>query len=265
MNNDIKELVGMLIVLTLIIAGIQWFLVRFTHWSVALVVTGLIAFFITFLYVSLGHATPNGGSNGPDGSEYIAPMFAIFASLLCGLALVCHLTHSNVPKKAFLIPLGLILVFAIVRYVYSYIADATFYHTQFSSCKIELVDETGGTSVAEQISFQNPSNGFTTDIRRDFKEKPYPHIVRFADKIIFRNYSAKENQSFTQEFAFDYTLLKEKNGPTIGYLFWLHQKIVLPVKIVLKPDNVVELYIDSHLVKQYQLNSEDFRNKKQLN
>ncbi|PXY46995.1 hypothetical protein [Flavobacterium hydrophilum] len=261
MNNDAKELIGMLIVLTVIIAGVQWFLVRFTHWSVALGVTGLIAFFIGFLYVSLKHATPNGGSNGPDSSEYITPMFVIFASLLCGLALVCHLTQNRVPKKAYLIPLALILMFAILRYVYVYIADATFYHAQFSSCKIELVDETGGTSVVEQISFQNPSNGYTTDIRPDFKEEPYPHIVRFADKIIFRNYSAKAGQSFTKEFPFDYNLLKEKKGVRIGFVFWLHQKIVLPMKIVLKPYNVVELYIDNHFVKQYQLNSEDFRNK----
>ena len=253
MNDDIKELIGMLIVLTLIVGGIQWFLVRFTHWSVALGATGLIAFFIAFLYVSLKHATPNGGSSGPDDSEYITPMFAIFASLLCGLALVCHLTQSHVPKKAFLIPLVLILVFAIFRYVYGYIADATFYHTQFSSCKIELVDETGGNSVVEQISFENPSNGYTTDIRPDFKEGLYPHIVRFADKIIFRNYSEKTGQSFTQEFPFDYNLLKEKKGVRIGFVFWLHQKIVLPMKIVLLPDNKVDLYIDNHLIKEYQL------------
>lgn len=256
MNNDIKELLGMLIVLTFIIAGVQWFLVRFTHWSVALGVTGLIAFFIGFIYVSLKHATPNGGSNGPDISEYITPMFIIFASLLCGLALVCHLTQNLIPKKAFLIPLILIFVFAIVQYVYSYIADATFYHTQFSSCKIELVDETGGTSVVEQISFQNPSNGFTTEIRTDFKEEPYPHIVRFADKIIFRNYSGKSQQSFTKEFPFDYNLLKEKKGVRIGFVFWLHQRIVLPIKIVLMRDNVVELYINNRLIKQYKLNEQ---------
>lgn len=262
MNDDIKELIGMLVVLTLIITGVQWFLVRFTHWSVALGFTGLIAFFIGFLYVSLKHATPNGGSNGPDDSEYITPIFIIFASLLCGLALVCYLTQNRVPKKAFLIPLALIIVFAIGKYVYSYIADATFYHTQFSSCKIELVDETGGTSVVEHISFQNPSNGYTTGIRPDFKEEPYPHIVRFTDKIIFRNYSAKEGQSFTKEFPFDYKLLKEKKGVRIGFVFWLHQKIVLPMKIVLLPDNKVDLYIDNHLIKQYQLNSGDFRKKR---
>ena len=179
MNNDTTEFFGMLIILTIIIAGVQWFFVRFTHWSVALVVTGLIALFISSLYVSLKHATPNGGNNGPDVSEYITPTLVIFAALLCGFALVCHLTQIRLPKIAFFLPLGLIVVFAISRYVYNYIDDATFYHTNFSSCGIKLIDESGGNSVAEQISFKNSSNGFTIDLHRDFKEQPYSHIVRF--------------------------------------------------------------------------------------
>jgi hypothetical protein len=39
-----------------------------------------------------------------------------------------------------------------------------------------------------------------------------PLIVRLSKKIIFRNYSKKEGQSFTQEFPFDYNLLKEKRA-----------------------------------------------------
>ena len=257
MDNNTKELIGMLIVFTIVIAVVQWFLVRFTHWSVALTATGIIAFVVSFLYVSLKHATPNGGSNGPDDSEYIMPMLVIFASLLCGLALVCYLTQNHLPKMAFLLPLTLIIVFAAVKYVYNYIDSATFYHTQFSSCEIELLDETGGTSIIEQISFRNPSGGFTTDIHSNFKEKPYPHIVRFADEIIFRNYSTKTEQSFTKVFPFDYSLLKEKKGVRIGFLFWLHQKIALPMKIVLKPNDNIDLYIDNHFIKKYQLNDQD--------
>lgn len=254
MTNDSKGLLGILLIITSIIAGVQWFFVRFTHWSVALALTVLIAFFISSLYVSLKHARPNGGSRGPANSEYIIPMFVVFLFLLCALALVCHLTQTKIPKIAFFIPLSLIIVFAISRYVYKYIHISTYYLANFSTCNIQLVDETGGTSAAELISFKNSSTGFTTDIQPEFKEQPYHSVVRFADKIIFRNFSNKVGKLFIKEFPFDYNLLKEKKSSRIGLIFWLSEKIVLPIKIVIKPDNVVDLYIDNHLVKQYQLN-----------
>lgn len=255
MNEDIKELIGMLVVLTVVIAGIQWFFVRFVHWSAALIGTGVIALFISSLYVSLKHARPNGGSAGPDGSEYIMPAFITFACLLCGLALVCHLTQNRMPKLAFILPLGFMFLFAVGRYVYKDIAGASFYYKYFSSCKIELLDKSGGEPVIEEISFKNASNGFTTDIHPNLKEEIYPNMTRFADKIIFRNYPSGKNPSFYKEFPLNYSLFKEKKGPRIGYIFWLRQKIVLPMKIVLLPDNKVDLYLDNHLINQYDLNN----------
>lgn len=35
MNNDAKELIGMLIVLTIIIAGVQWFLVKLKEQAIS--------------------------------------------------------------------------------------------------------------------------------------------------------------------------------------------------------------------------------------
>lgn len=265
MDNDTKELIGMLIILTIIISGVQLLLVRFVHWSAALITTGTIALVVAWLYVSLKHATPNGGSNGPDGSEYIMPAFITFACLLCGLALVCHLTQNRLPKLAFILPLGFMLLFTIGRYVYKYIDGASFYYNHFSSCKIELVNKSGRESVIEQISFKNTSNGFTTNIHPNSKEEIYPNITRFVDKIIFRNYPSGKNPSFYKEFPLNYNLFKEKKGPRIGYIFWLRHKIVLPMKIVLLPENKVDLYLDNHLVVQYELNNQDVLNKEKVN
>lgn len=262
MGEDFKEIVGMLIILVLIISGVQWFFVRFTHWSVALVVTGLIAFVISFFYVTLSHATPNGGSNGPNGSEFITPTLVIFASLLCGFAVVCYLTHIRLPKMVFILPLILIVFFFIGRYVYQYVDSASFYFTNFSSCEIELIDKTGSIPNVDTILFQNSSNNYSTDIQTKSKEKPYPQVIRFADKIIFRNYSTNAKQSFKKEFPFDYSLFKEEKGPTVEYCFWIRSHKTLPMKIVLLPNDKVDLYIDNHLVKQYQLNDE---NKKKQN
>jgi predicted membrane metal-binding protein len=218
------------------------------------VVTAFIAVVISFFYVTLSHATPNGGSNGPNGSEFITPMLVVFASLLCGFAVVCYLTHIRLPKMVFILPLILIVVFFISRYVYQYVDSATFYYTNFSSCKIELIDQTGNTSNVDTILFQNSSSGYSTDIQTKTKEKPYPQIIRFADKIIFRNYSTNAKQLFKKEFPFDYSLFKEKKGPTVGCCFWLRSQKTLPMKIVLLSNDKVDLYIDNHLIKQYQLN-----------
>lgn len=261
MNNDSKFFVPLLIILTIIFGGVQWFLVRFTHWSVALVITCLTALFVSSLYVSLKHARPNGGSSCSPNSEYITPMFVVFLFLLCGLALVCHLTQNHLPKMAYILPLSLIIGFAISRYVYNYIDSATFIHTKFSFCDIELEDETVGASVIEEISFKSSSIGFTTNRLLNSKKQPGSDIVRFADKIIFRNYPINAENLFIKEFPFDYSLLKEKKDGMVGFLFWLSYKNALPIKIVFKHQNVVDLYIDNKLVKQYQLNIEDSQKK----
>ena len=114
MNQDIKELFGALLIIVFIIAGLQWLLLRFTHWSVALAATGFISLFISFIYVSLKHASPNGGSRGPAASEYITPSLVVFTALLCGLAVVYYLMNQNTqrptPKLFIILPLCLIFM-----------------------------------------------------------------------------------------------------------------------------------------------------------
>lgn len=90
MSQDILELGILLIICVFIIAGLQWFLLRFTHWSVALGATALLAIFISFFYVSLKHATPNRGNNATDFSEYVTPTLVIFISLLFGILAVVY-------------------------------------------------------------------------------------------------------------------------------------------------------------------------------
>lgn len=250
--QDVKELGFILLIIVLVIAGIQWFLLRFTHWSVALIATGFIALFISGIYVSLKFARPNGGSSGPDSSEFITPALIVFASLLLGLWLVSYLSKNPIPKIVFIVSVCLIIVFAIGRNVYEYVHGVSFYFKHFSDCEIELLDETGGTSNVSAISFQNSSSGFTSDIHPNWKEKPYPQIIRFADTINFRYYSNQTKKDHLQKFPFDYNLCKEKAGP-IEYVFWLRSHHTLPMKIILLPDNNVDLYLGDSLVKQYEL------------
>lgn len=159
MNEDIIELAGMLIILALIISVVQWLLVRYTHWSVALIVTGLVSLFVSFIYVSLENASPNGGSNGPAFSEFITPTLVIFASLLGGLALVCYLTENELPKKVIILPMCIIFVFFIVSYIFQYIDNVRLSSELFSNCQIELSDETVGKSIVNEICFENTSSG----------------------------------------------------------------------------------------------------------
>jgi hypothetical protein len=250
--QDIKELGFILLIIVAVIAGAQWFLLRFTHWSVAMIATGFIALFISGIYVSLKFARPNGGSSGPDSSEFITPALIVFASLLLGLWLVSYLSKNQIPKIVFIVSACLIIVFAIGRNVYEYVHGMSFYFKNFSDCEIELLDKTGGKSNVSEISFQNSSSGFTSDIHPDWKEKPYPQIIRFADTITFRYYSNQTQKDHLQKFSFDYNLCKEKAGP-IEYVFWLRSHYTLPMKVILLPDNKVDLYLGGSLVKQYQL------------
>lgn len=254
MSEDIIELVGMLIILTLMISGVQWFLVRYIHWSIALVATGLISLVASFLYVSLSHATPNGGSNSPDVSEFITPMLVIFGSLLCGLTLICYMTQNQLPRIAYMLPLSFIILFAIGRHVYQYVDAVTFYSKMFSSCKIKVLNETMNRAIVEEINFYSASSSIVNTIHSNSNEKYDSSMPRFATKIIFRCNSTKTNSLFEQDFPFDYNMCKEKEGGILGYCFWLQEKVILPIKIVLKPHNKVDLYIDNRLVKQYQLN-----------
>lgn len=115
MGNDIVGLAVMLMVLVFIISGVQWFFVRYTHWSIAMVATGFISLFVSGIYVSMSNASPNGAGNGLDILKFITPTLVIFGALLCGLALVCHLTQNQLPKKVFIISLSLIVAFFMIR------------------------------------------------------------------------------------------------------------------------------------------------------
>lgn len=259
MNKDIIELLGIFLFFSAIVVFVQWLLLRFTHWSVALAATAVIAFVIAFLYVMLSNASPNGGGSGPDTSEFITPMVVAFVSSFCELLLVAYLTKTHLPK-AVLLALGIfIAVFTIGRYAYQYVDNATEYQKLFSYCTIEIVNNSGNTVVSE-IGFKNIAAGIITTINPNEKEQPYPAIPRFSDEISFRGVSTK-NRMFEQYFQFDYSLLQEKDGKSLGLCFWLREKVVLPLKIVLQPNLKVDLYINNKLVQQCQLSGENASNK----
>ena len=252
--QDIKELGFIVLTAVLAIAGVQWLLLRFTHWSVAFIVTVLIGLFISGLYVSLKHARPNGGSSGPPSSEYIIPQIIVVTSLLLGMWLVSFLSKTQVPKLVFIAPLGFIVVFVAGRLIYQYIHNITQYNRLFSNCKIELVDSTGGKSNLTEIYFQNTSS-LVSSIRINSGESLYTRLVRDASRITFHVYTEKKGMT-RQGFPFDYSLCKEKDGKTAGLCFWVKEKDVLPMKIIVLPNDKVDLYIDGEMVKQYQLKDE---------
>lgn len=258
MNPDIIELTGMLIIMVFIIAVVQWLLLRFTHWSIALGATAFMAIVIAGLYVSLSNATPNGGSNGPDLSEYVTPIIIVFTSLLFGFFIVAYLSKTQLPKNVWLFLGGFIVLFSIGRYVYQYVDSAIVYQENFSSCEIQLINKSGNKQVRE-IAFNNSVNSLTCTINPNDNEQPYPVIPRDTDRLIFTCHSDKTG-IFRQDFPFDYNLCKEKEGKIIGLCFWLHEKVVLPVKIVLNPSNKVDLYINNKLVQHYQLSQENVSN-----
>ncbi len=264
MNPDVIELGTILIICLGIIAGIQWFLLRFTHWSIALGATAFISLFIAFVYVSLGNASPNGSGSGADFLEYLIPMIVVFAVLFGVLFAIANLTKTQIPKtqipkKALLCIAGFIAVVFIGIYTDDYIENATTYQEIFSNCEIKLTNKSGNTLVSE-ITFKNTSNSLVSTINPNNNEQPYPSIPRDTDKIIFTCYSDKTGM-FMQDFPIDYSLLQEKDGEIIGLCFWLRMKVVSPIKIVMNPNNKVDLYINNKLVQQYQLSKEDISNK----
>jgi hypothetical protein len=260
MGRDIKEITGMLIVLILIVTVVQWFSIEFTHWSVALIITGLISLVIWSLYASLKYMSPNGGSyHGSRSWKLDMPTLAILASFLSGgLTMVCYLTKNDLPKMVIVLPLSFVVVFAIGRYVYQYIKNVNRYHELFSHCDIEALNETSKSNVRE-MSF-HASSGLCTSIEPNSDKPPYPRLTRNASKIIFHCYTKTKGMS-RQSFPFDYRLCQEKEGKRLGLCFWLRQKVVLPMKIVLQPGDKVDLYLGGNLVQQYQLIDEDLPKK----
>jgi len=255
-GQDIKELGFILLIIVLVIAGVQWFFVRFTHWSIALVATGIIAFIISFIYVSLSHASPNGGNGSTNSSEYITPMLVIFVALLCGFAVVCHFAQIQLPKKAFVYPMAILIVFAIGRYMYQYINNVTTYVQLFSKCEIELIDETKGKSTIREIGFKDRTSSLVSNIEIDSDKTPYPRLTRNASNIIFLRYTDAKGMS-RQIFPFDYSLCQEKDGQRLGFMFWMHEKVVLPMKIVIHSNDKIDLYLGGNLVQQYNLKDTD--------
>lgn len=249
-----------LIILSLIIAGVQWLLLRFTHWSVVLVISGLISFIISFLYVSLSNVTPNGAGYGVNSSEYITPTILIFSTFLCGFCLTCYLSKVQISKMAYVTSLSLIALMIIgllVSYFIDYYKNISYYNERFSSCQIEIKTEAGVKPIMRSISFKNESNLYTTnvfletnkDVNVIHSQKELRSIPKFANKIEFQYISTKTGNLFFQEFPFDYSLCQEKKE--VG----LNEKGVLLIKIVLKTDQKVDLYIDNRFIKQYLLNN----------
>lgn len=250
--QDFKEFAFALLVIALVIAGVQWLLLRFTHWVIVLTATGLMSIIIASVYVQLKNSSPNGGSSGPDFGEYIVPTFVVFTLLFCGFLLICYLMQYQLPIIAYKLTFGSIALFAILRFGYREIKNVTFYNELFSKCEIKVVDKTGGKSILKEIVFKNTSNGLITNKDPYSKAPSEPRIARFADKIIFYSNSVKTNRRTAHEFPFDYSLCMETQQKGEGLFFWIQTKSISPMIIVFLPDDKAELYIDGNFIKQYQ-------------
>lgn len=249
--QDLKEFVFILLVIAFVIAGVQWLLLRFTHWVVALTATGFISFIIASVYMQLKNATPNGGSSGPGVGEFIVPTFVVFIILFCGFLLVCYFMQYKLPCIAYKLTFGSIAIFGLIRFGYQEIQGLTFYYELFSQCEIEVVDKAGGISTLQEIGFKNTSNGIVSHIDPHSKVPSESRMTRFANEIIFYSNSAETNRRITQEFSFDYSLCKEEQRKGTGLFFWIRPTGILPLRIVLLPDEKVDLYIGGNFIKQY--------------
>lgn len=121
MGADVKITIIMLLILIVIVSGIQWFFIGFTHWSIALIISAFIAFFLSFIYVSLSHATPNGVNYNIQPSEYIAPMILMFSVFTCSFCLVCYLSRSYIPKIAYTVPLAMLFLMIVAFFISAFI------------------------------------------------------------------------------------------------------------------------------------------------
>ena len=254
MEESDKELIGMLIVLAIVMAGVQWLFVRFTHWSAALIATVLITCIITFFYVTLSHATPNGGSNGPGTEAFITPFFVLSALLFCTLWLVCYLSGKQIPNLVIAAPLVVITLFGIGSYTYQYIDAIKLSGRLFSSCRIKIVNETDRAPVLENIGFKCTSSSLVNYVDPDPKERSV-FIPRDTDKIIFRYYPDTSETSMEEVFSFDYTLCAEKEYGSFGLVFWVPQKHILPITFILRSENKIDVYINNQFIQHYPLKS----------
>lgn len=266
MNQDFKELSAIFLVILAIICGLQWLLLRFTHWSIALIASCFIALTISSVYVGYKNATPNGGSHGPAASEYIVPTIVVLGCLLFSLMLIYYLMNKEkgfpFHKNLFLIPAVLFAVFFVGRYLYNYIYYTSHFLKTLSECELQIINESHQKPIIDLISFTSES----TDMRMDFElasnkegvlyKEPKSFIPRDTDKITFQCDNGRNYDLIYQKFAFDYKLCEEKTIPKDGLesmFFWIESKKILPIKIVLLPDNKVKLYIDRRLVEGYAL------------
>lgn len=252
--RDFKEFALILLVIALVIAGVQWLLLRFTHWAVALAATGVISFVIASVYVQLKNATPNGGSSGPGFAEFVTPTLVVFAVLFIGFLLVCYFMQYQLPGTAYKFTFGAIALFAIIHFGYQEVKQATFYAGLFSICKVTIMDEADSVTKLEEIRFTNTSNGVYLPVIAS-NEDALSSMVRFADKISFITKSPTSDRMVRKEFPFDYSLCKETQHS--GIIFWVKTSRILPMKIVLLPDEKVDLYIGGDFVEQYQLGDSD--------
>ena len=251
--RDFTEFASILFVIALVIAGVQWLLLRFTHWGVALAATAFISFVVGAFYVQLKHATPNGGSSGPDFAAFITPTLVAFTVFFISLLLLGYFTQNKLPRVAYIFTFGSVALFGIVRYAYQEVTLATYYATYFSTCKVTIVNEAdGGEAKVQEIRIRNTSNGHELPMIASTKAS-LSLMVRFADKISFGRESATSTHLVRKEFPFDYSLCKEEQEKGTGLLFWIPIPKILPMRFVLLPDEKVDLYIGGDFVNQYQL------------
>lgn len=86
MSRNAIEIGNVLLIIALVFSVIQWLLVRFLHWGVALTATVIVAFALGTLYVQLKYATPNGGNYSIRDSEFVLPVLLVLSLFLCNLA-----------------------------------------------------------------------------------------------------------------------------------------------------------------------------------
>lgn len=255
--QDLKEFIFILLAIAFVIAGVQWLLLRFTHWAVALTATGFISVIIASVYVQLKNATPNGGSSGPGFGEFILPTFMVFTILFCGFLLVCYFMQYQLPGIAYKLTLGSIALFTIIRFGYQEVHNMNLYYSLFSNCEIEVVNAADSTPNLQEIGFKNTSNGLVLGIAPSSKAPSVSQMLRFADRIFFRTNSPKSNRSVTKEFPFDYSICKETQHKGTSLFFWISTIDILPMRIVLQPDEKADLYLDGNFIKQYDFSDSD--------
>ena len=253
MSEDLRMTIVALLVLTLLTSGIQWLLIRFTHWSIALIISALLAFFVSFLYVSLSHATPNGAGYNIRFSEYILPIIIVFAAFSFSFCLVSYFSKTNLPKITYLVPIG--LLFSMIVLFFISVNNANKLGEGYASelCVIEVINETGTPPVMHHINFRNNENSY--DLGIDMKKNNDVNALRnendiryfpiFTNEIEFVFISNTSALFFSQKFPFDYRIYREDKIDL--------QDTRIHLKIILKSNSKVAIYLNENLVIEYQL------------